>query len=85
VPVDPWLRFKLKDFAREALLDRDSACRNYLDRSTLKRIIEEHETGRISRHQEIWTLLIFEFWHRVLITARGKGIEGRAVSAESAI
>ncbi len=77
VPTDPWLRFKLKDFAREALLGRDSACRDYLDRSTLERVVEEHEAGRISRHQEIWTLLIFEFWHRVFITARGKAVEGQ--------
>ena len=58
-------------------MGRDSACRDYLDRSTLERVVEEHEAGRISRHQEIWTLLIFEFWHRVFITARGKAVEGQ--------
>jgi hypothetical protein len=25
--------------------------------------VQEHEQGRADRSQEIWALLVFEFWH----------------------
>ena len=67
VPTNPWLRHNLKGLAREALLGSNSACRDYLDGRVLERVVVDHESGRVSRHQEIWTLLIFEYWHRVFM------------------
>jgi asparagine synthase (glutamine-hydrolysing) len=67
VPTNPWLRYNLKELSRDAILGHGSACRKYLDGRVLERVIGDHESGRVSRHQEIWTLLIFEYWHRVFI------------------
>lgn len=64
VPLAPWLRGRLRGFTRDHLLARDAACQSYLDRAEVARIVAEHENGRADRSQEIWSLLVLEFWHR---------------------
>jgi asparagine synthase (glutamine-hydrolysing) len=67
VPTEPWLRGGLVEFTREALLSPDSSCRRFMDSRVVEEIVNQHQLGRTDRHQEIWTLLIFEFWHRLFI------------------
>jgi asparagine synthase (glutamine-hydrolysing) len=67
IPIGSWLRTSLRQFTRDHLLARDSACSRYVDRGETARLVEEHEQGRADRSQEIWTLLVFEFWHRHFI------------------
>jgi asparagine synthase (glutamine-hydrolysing) len=64
VPISAWLRQPLRQFTRDTLLTRHSACSGYLDRRAVAGIVEEHEQGRVDRSQEIWMLLVFELWHR---------------------
>jgi hypothetical protein len=49
------------------LLASDSACSRYFDRDETARLVHEQEQGTVDRSQEIWTLLVFEFWHRHFI------------------
>jgi asparagine synthase (glutamine-hydrolysing) len=64
VPISAWLRKPLRQFTRDTLLTRHSAGSRYLDHRAIAAIVEEHEHGRVDRAQEIWTLLVFEIWHR---------------------
>jgi asparagine synthase (glutamine-hydrolysing) len=64
VPISSWLRGSMSGFARENLLASDSACGNFMDRGAVAKIVEDHAGARADRSQEIWTLLVFEFWHR---------------------
>jgi asparagine synthase (glutamine-hydrolysing) len=66
-PIASWLRTSLQQFTRDHLLATDSACSRDVDRGETARLVEEHEQGRADRSQEIWTLLVFEFWHRHFI------------------
>jgi asparagine synthase (glutamine-hydrolysing) len=66
IPIASWLRTSLRQFTRDSLLARDSACSRYVDRDETTRLVHEHEQGT-DRSQEIWTLLVFEFWHRQFI------------------
>jgi asparagine synthase (glutamine-hydrolysing) len=70
VPTAHWLRGQLRSFTRETLLAPDSACRLYFNLETLEETVREHEQGRVNREQEIWTLMIFEFWHKVFVERR---------------
>lgn len=70
VPTEQWLRTPLKDLVHDVLLARDSACRQYLNPPVLERIVLEHERGLANRDQEIWTLMVFEFWHRLFLERR---------------
>jgi asparagine synthase (glutamine-hydrolysing) len=67
IPIGSWLRTSLRQFTREYLLARNSACSRYMDREETARLVGEHEQGGADRSQEIWTLLVFEFWHRHFI------------------
>jgi asparagine synthase (glutamine-hydrolysing) len=67
IPIGSWLRTSLRQFTRDHLLARDSACSRYVDRGETVRLVEEHERGGVDRSQEIWALLVFEFWHRHFI------------------
>jgi asparagine synthase (glutamine-hydrolysing) len=67
VPIASWLRGPLRQFTRDHLLSGGSACNSYMDYGAITRIVEEHETGRVDRSQEIWTLLVFQFWHQQFI------------------
>ena len=67
IPISSWLRTSLRQFTRDYLLARDSASSRYVDRGETARLVQEHEQGTADRSQEIWTLLVFEFWHRHFI------------------
>jgi asparagine synthase (glutamine-hydrolysing) len=70
IPIGSWLRTSLRQFTRDHLLASDSACSRYVDRDETARIVREHEQGDMDRSHEIWTLLVFEFWHRHFIDSR---------------
>ena len=63
VPLSSWLRGPLRQFTRENLMATQSACRSWLDSGTVERMLTEHERGKVDRSQELWALLVFEFWH----------------------
>jgi asparagine synthase (glutamine-hydrolysing) len=67
IPIGSWLRTSLRQFTRDHLLAPDSACSRYVDRKEVVRFVDEHENHSADRSQEIWTLLVFEFWHRHFI------------------
>jgi asparagine synthase (glutamine-hydrolysing) len=66
VPVMAWLRGPLRDFTRQTLLVPGSACRRFFDLPVLEEIVDGQEAG-VDRQQELWSLLIFEFWHRAFM------------------
>jgi asparagine synthase (glutamine-hydrolysing) len=67
IPIGSWLRTSLREFTRDHLLSADSACGRYVNRAETARLVQEHESASADRSQEIWTLLVFEFWHRHFI------------------
>jgi asparagine synthase (glutamine-hydrolysing) len=67
IPAETWFRFELRDFVRDTLLARNSACREFFDPQAIEEIIASQERGRLSGHQEVWSLLVFESWHKQFI------------------
>jgi asparagine synthase (glutamine-hydrolysing) len=80
VPTEFWLRAQLKDLVRDALLSQDSACGQFFSRPVLEEIISENEAKVPWRHQDVWTLLIFEFWYRIFIRGHASP-EGAGIMA----
>jgi asparagine synthase (glutamine-hydrolysing) len=64
VPLASWLRGPMRSFTRDHLLGDDSASCRYLSRPALTRVVEDHEQGKADRSEELWTVLVFEIWHR---------------------
>ncbi len=69
VPIKSWLAGPLREFARDNLLPADSACNRFMDRAAVAKILNDHGRG-LDRAQEVWTLLVFEFWHRQFVDNR---------------
>jgi asparagine synthase (glutamine-hydrolysing) len=67
VPVGRWFRTSLKDYVRETLLSPDALRRGYFHESSLRRLIEEHQSGKRDHGHRLWALLTLEIWHRVFI------------------
>ncbi len=61
VPVGPWLRGELRTWCRDRLLDN-----GHLDAwfrpEAVRRLIEEHEGGRVNHGKRLWALLTFAVW-----------------------
>jgi asparagine synthase (glutamine-hydrolysing) len=69
-PAAAWFRSELKDFVRETLLAGDSACRKFFDPQAVEGIVCLQEKGKFSGFQEVWSLLVFECWHKQFIEGR---------------
>src|SRR5207247_9429766 len=69
MPATHWLRNELRDFVRDTLLARDSACREFFDAQAVEGIVSLQERGKFSGYQEVWSLLVFELWHKQFIEA----------------
>jgi asparagine synthase (glutamine-hydrolysing) len=67
VPLSSWLHGPLRQFTQDQLLDSKSACARFMDRAEIARLVTQHSSGIIDRSQELWTLLVFEQWHRQFI------------------
>jgi asparagine synthase (glutamine-hydrolysing) len=67
MPAASWLQLELRDFVRETLLARDSACREFFDPQAVEEVVCLQEQGRFSGFQEVWSLLVFEAWHKQFI------------------
>ncbi|MBN1678694.1 MAG: asparagine synthase (glutamine-hydrolyzing) [Anaerolineae bacterium] len=67
VPVGRWFRESLETYARDILLDPHTLARGYFDEAALRRLLDEHTSGQRNHGHRIWTLLTFEWWHRLFI------------------
>lgn len=64
VPLARWFRGPLKARVRQALLGETLLDTGYFRRETLKRLLDEHESGLRDHSSPLWTLLMFEAFLR---------------------
>jgi len=70
VPLDVWFRSELRELSADLLLDGRLAQRGYFQMSAVRRLLEEHWSGAASWHNQLWTLVMLESWHRMFIDER---------------
>jgi asparagine synthase (glutamine-hydrolysing) len=66
-PLAGWLRAELRQLAYEVLADPIADNRGYFLPGRVRALLDDHVTGRADNGQAIWTLLVFELWHRTWI------------------
>jgi asparagine synthase (glutamine-hydrolysing) len=66
-PLSDWFRGELQGFAREILLDSGTLERGYFSPPAVTSLLDRHVRGVEDNSQGIWTLLIFELWHRQFV------------------
>jgi asparagine synthase (glutamine-hydrolysing) len=64
LPLVHWMRNEMKDLILTVLLDPRTLQRGYFDPAGVRRLLDEHFSGRRNSSGHIWRLLIFELWHR---------------------
>ncbi len=70
LPLERWFRGRLGQFAADMLLDGRLAARGYFHPAVVEQLVREHRTGLGRWHNELWTLVMLESWHRMFIDQR---------------
>lgn len=69
VPISQWFRGDLKKVSAATLCDPGSACSRYFNTAFISKLIDTHGNRGADHSDMIWTLLVFEFWHREMYAA----------------
>jgi asparagine synthase (glutamine-hydrolysing) len=62
VPIGRWFRSELRPLAHDVLLGGDD--RGWFRRDVVRRLLDEHESGRADHGHRLWCLLMLELWVR---------------------
>jgi asparagine synthase (glutamine-hydrolysing) len=62
VPLDHWFREELRELTHDVLLGEAACRRGYFRPERVRRLVEEHESGRFNHCYRLWTLLVLELW-----------------------
>ncbi len=84
LPLSEWFRGELREWAREILLDPVAVRRGYFDERAVAGLLDGHARGQRDDSRGIWTLLVFELWHRRFCegaSARSPSAGGSVASA----
>jgi asparagine synthase (glutamine-hydrolysing) len=66
-PDATWFRGESLDFVRRVTDDPEARMYAYLEPATVRRLVEEHLSGKENRRLLLWSLLNFEQWCRVFL------------------
>jgi len=66
-PDQSWYRGETMSYIREILLESSAIGRGYFNPAYVQRVVEEHIQGKVNHRLLIWSLLCFEWWHRIFI------------------
>jgi asparagine synthase (glutamine-hydrolysing) len=80
VPLSAWFRGELRPLAADLLLDGTARGRGQLRAATVKRLLDEHVTGRADHGHRLWCLLMLELWQRTWVDAAQPVTPAAAVS-----
>jgi asparagine synthase (glutamine-hydrolysing) len=69
VPISTWFRSELRELAGDLLLDTRARQRGQLRPDTVKRLLDEHVSGRADHGHRLWCLVMLELWQRRWIDA----------------
>lgn len=69
IPLGTWFRGPLKSFWEEHVLGSRALSRGYFNPAALRRIWDEHQSGRRDHGYRLWALLMLELWHENCLEA----------------
>ena len=72
VPLDAWFRGELSGYLRDTLLAPSARLRGYVAHDYLRRLVDEHVSGRANHGHRLWTALTFERWLALLPSWRAR-------------
>jgi asparagine synthase (glutamine-hydrolysing) len=64
VPLGRWFRGGLRPMLEDALVSERARSRGYFDPTEVRRLVDEHQSGRRDHGRALWTLVQLELWER---------------------
>jgi asparagine synthase (glutamine-hydrolysing) len=77
VPLGGWFRGGVRELFSDVLLSASARQRGYFEPRFIERLVDEHVSGRREHTLRLWSLVVFELWHR-------QYLDGRTSSAAAA-
>ncbi|MBM4305835.1 MAG: asparagine synthase (glutamine-hydrolyzing) [Deltaproteobacteria bacterium] len=75
IPIDRWLREDRKGYIGETLLSSSSPIYDYVDRSVVTAIAQEHRSGHFNHCAKLWNLLMLDGWLRYVHKKTSSALE----------
>jgi asparagine synthase (glutamine-hydrolysing) len=72
VPLADWFRGELRGVAADVLLDDRVRQRGQLRLAAVKRLLDEHVSGRADHGHRLWCLVMLELWQRTHVEAEAR-------------
>jgi len=70
-PEQSWYQGPLMTYVKTVLLDRKALSRGFFQDAYIRRVLDEHLSGKVNHRLLIWSLLSFEFWNRLFMDGEG--------------
>jgi asparagine synthase (glutamine-hydrolysing) len=71
VPINEWMMQGLGGFVEESLMNSTLRKRDLFDYGFIKRLLDEHRTGRVNYSFSLWNLFNLSLWHDQWIEGQG--------------
>ena len=63
IPLAGWLRGELRDYMFKSLSENNINEIGFIDYGIVRRLIEEHLSGKMDNKKILWNLIVFQNWH----------------------
>jgi asparagine synthase (glutamine-hydrolysing) len=74
VPIGVWFRGNLRELFSDTLLSSASLQRGYFQPPFVRRLVDEHVSGKRDHTLRLWQLVVFERWHQQYADRDGKSL-----------
>lgn len=64
VPIAQWMRNELRPMLDETLAEEKLRCQGIFNARFVRQMLAEHWSGKADHRRALWTLFVFELWHR---------------------
>lgn len=64
VPLNTWMRSELKDFCEQTLSEENLRKHGLFNTGYVRKLLRKHQDGRENLGHHLWSLIVFDVWHK---------------------